>query len=748
MTANSQGDHSGQLLSLLDKLSESLAHLPIEQKDQVNATLAKVKKSAADLISSFNEHPQPGEKQKTASEQTALKQSEEKFAKIFHFSPVAMAITHFPDGRFIDTNESHSRVTGFTREDLIGHTVAEFGLYVNPEGRELLIDRLREQGSLRNDELRVRKKSGEIIDCLYSLELIELSGETCVLYTIIDITNMKRSENLSRAGNEINQIIHSTFDFNKIMQGTLSSAAKVLECDTAALSLRKNDRWITSAAYGFSEDIIGMEMDDQQELHAVLAIQTKQPVAVSDAFHDERFNREHLRKWGIRSVLAVPVVLRGEPLGVMFFNYQKSVFEFNEAHIDFAMKLAASLSLALDNSQLYHTLKDEISERKRVLESLRASEARERARASELETLMDAVPAMIWISRDTECQDMIGNLTGYEFLRMGEGANISKTAPEVQLANQHYQMMKDGKAVPTEELPMQIAASTGKPTRDYTFDLVFDDGMTYQLIGNVNPLFDSDGKPAGAIGAFVDITSKLALEKQQLEYRSQLEIHHRLMEQREKDRQLIARDIHDGPVQTLSSTLFNIQLAKEAVSDPQFRIEMEQIGLNVKSAVQELRQVIYELRPPSVLRFGLARAIRFHAEDLMDRTPDLKLVLHLAKDHNRLPELMCLTLYRIYQEAIMNILRHSGATRAWVNLDFSADHLTLQVRDNGKGLPSKEDARGSIENGHYGLAGIRERVEAIAGKFTVHSEAGTGTTLRVVVPLPLIENDEMSIQSD
>ncbi len=150
------------------------------------------------------------------------------------------------------------------------------------------------------------------------------------------------------------------------MQKTVSEASKVIGSDSAAISLRKDGRWIASYVHGFPEDVIGTEMNDEEEPHAVLAVKTRKPVAINDAFNDERVNRNHMKKWGIRSVLVVPLITRNEVIGVLFFNCQKSTFEFDDVHVDFATQLASSISLALENSRLFENLKIELTERKQA----------------------------------------------------------------------------------------------------------------------------------------------------------------------------------------------------------------------------------------------------------------------------------------------------------------------------------------------------------------------------------------------
>jgi PAS domain S-box-containing protein len=382
------------------------------------------------------------------------------------------------------------------------------------------------------------------------------------------------------------------------------------------------------------------------------------------------------------------------------------------------------------------------TEQHRAEEALRESERRERARATEMEALMDAVPAIIWISRDAACSEMVGNRFGYEFLGMGPGANLSKSAPEEVVARQPFHNFKDGQPVPPEELPMQVAAASGTPAKDYTFDLVFEDGTTHALLGNVNPLFDPEGSPAGAVGAFVDITELRRLQAEQIEARAAAEVHRRLLEQREQERQGIARDIHDGPIQTLASTIFNLQFVKEAFPDPLLQVELNQIALNVKNAVRELREMVNDLRPPSLIRFGLARSIRMHVEDLRDRYLELEITCEAEDDDGRLSDQANLALFRIYQEAMNNVIRHAKASQVRVRYTVEARAFTLELADDGVGFEAPKDFSSLTGSGHYGLAGMKERAETVGGVFRVSSQPGRGTLVQVRGPLSEVTEKE------
>lgn len=155
----------------------------------------------------------------------------------------------------------------------------------------------------------------------------------------------------------------------------------------------------------------------------------------------------------------------------------------------------------------------DITERKRMERALMESERKQRQRAAELRIVLDAVPAAVCIANDPECKSITGNRMAYDLFRLPQGSNLSQGEDE-SVTPFTYRMFRNGRALESHELPVQMAAFRGIEVRDFEQDVVFDDGTIRHLIGNAAPLRDAGGKVYGAVGAFIDITARRTMEEQ------------------------------------------------------------------------------------------------------------------------------------------------------------------------------------------------------------------------------------------
>ncbi len=152
----------------------------------------------------------------------------------------------------------------------------------------------------------------------------------------------------------------------------------------------------------------------------------------------------------------------------------------------------------------------DISDQKELEKKLRESEERERARSNELAVVLDAVPAAVWVTHDPKALHITGNRLSYEWLRLPEGANVSKSAPEGERP-ESFRMFRDGIELQPEEMPVQMSAA-GKEIRNYEFDIAYPNGSVRHILGNASPLCDEQGKTKGSISAFIDITDRKRAE--------------------------------------------------------------------------------------------------------------------------------------------------------------------------------------------------------------------------------------------
>lgn len=155
-------------------------------------------------------------------------------------------------------------------------------------------------------------------------------------------------------------------------------------------------------------------------------------------------------------------------------------------------------------------LQTEIADRRLIEAALRASESLERVHRAELETLIEAIPAPVWIASDRDCLHMTGNRAARDLVRAAAGQNLSRSAPEDE--RPRFEVRADGVLLTPEQLPMQKAAATGKPVLGNELEIVLPDGPSRFLYGNAVPLMNEQGAVRGCVGIFVDITERKRAE--------------------------------------------------------------------------------------------------------------------------------------------------------------------------------------------------------------------------------------------
>src|SRR5271155_3282059 len=321
-----------------------------------------------------------------------------------------------------------------------------------------------------------------------------------------------------------------------------------------------------------------------------------------------------------------------------------------------------------------------------------------------------------------------------------------------------------------EETRILARLSQGERIDHFDTVRVRNDGTKLEISLTISPVRDAAGKIIGASKIARDISARKRVERElheseqrfrtladaldtQVQFRTQelrrrnaeiqqqsdhlRELSGRLMSAQDEERRRIARDLHDSAGQNLAALAMTVaRIEHEAKRDP------AQLSQTVKEArdlidglSQEIRTTSYLLHPPMLDEFGLSSALGMYLEGLEQRS-GLSIELNMPADFGRLAPEVELAIFRLVQECLTNIHRHSGSKTAVIRIAREPDKIHVEVRDHGKGmLPERfADVQSHRPGVGVGIRGMRERVRQAHGELTVDSNA-LGTTVTAIFPL-------------
>jgi PAS domain S-box-containing protein len=236
------------------------------------------------------------------------------------------------------------------------------------------------------------------------------------------------------------------------------------------------------------------------------------------------------------------------------------------------------------------------------------------------------------------------------------------------------------------------------------------------------------GEPQYAIAMVENITAKKQMEAELAE------LERRLIDRREIDRLQLAQELHDGPLQDLHSAIYQLNPFQEWIKDDAGLLQLKGAQGTLYQIIDTVRNICKELRPPALAPFGLEKAIRSHAGQIQEMHPELQIALDLVSDRQSLPEHVRLALFRIYQNALANVIRHANARHILIHFDMDTEQIILDIQDDGQGFKVPTRWIEWVRQGHFGLVGSAERAAALGGRLTIESQPGQGAAVRVVIP--------------
>jgi two-component system NarL family sensor kinase len=245
------------------------------------------------------------------------------------------------------------------------------------------------------------------------------------------------------------------------------------------------------------------------------------------------------------------------------------------------------------------------------------------------------------------------------------------------------------------------------------------------------PQFAQDGSISAVINSFTNITERKRAEE------ALHQLSTRLLQLQDEERRRLGRELHDSLAQSVLAVNLNLAQVTQSLGslDQRSRHALSEARRVLQEMSREIRTLSYLLHPPVLDELGLVSAVKEYAEGFSERS-GIRLELKIQAGFGRLPQEPETALFRIVQESLSNIQRHSGSQTAKIRLHADSGWVNLEVSDLGRGMD-----KGAIDRGNgsgtrlgVGILGMRERMKQLGGRLEIESSS-SGTTVRVAIPL-------------
>ncbi|MGH7999342.1 MAG: sensor histidine kinase, partial [Brasilonema sp.] len=334
----------------------------------------------------------------------ALRESEEKFSKAFCSSPNPITILTLKDGRYVEVNDSFLQITGFRREEVIGRTRSELNLLVNSSDCSKIEQMLQEQGFIRNLEIELYTKSGEITVVLFSAEVMTLGGEPCMLCVTNDITERKQAEELQQISSKRDRLLAQTLsrirqslNLDEILQTTVNEVRQFLEADRVFIAFNDTNaqsRILAESVASKYPSVLNWRSDDKtffKELKTLLSsnkvriVEDTTQTAVSPQI------KALYKQFQTKASLAVPIIQGKELFGALIANQCTKPRHWTAIEIDLVQQMSEQVAIAIQQGQLYQKLEQLNTNLERQVEERTAQLQQKMLELQELNSVKDVV---------------------------------------------------------------------------------------------------------------------------------------------------------------------------------------------------------------------------------------------------------------------------------------------------------------------------------------------------------------------
>ncbi len=414
-------------------------------------------------------------------------------------------------------------------------------------------------------------------------------------------------------------------------------------------------------------------------------------------------------RFGIRSAVCTPLLdAHSEVLGFIEIHNKTDGSGFDRSDEEMLSTVSRAASVAVQNALAYHKLQ-------KTAEALRLAEEKYRGIfENAVEGIGRTTPEGLILAANPAFARMLGYDSPEELI--ARVSDVGRIYVDKGLRAEMQRMMEKEEAI--QGVEAQVRRKDGTPI---------------WLLMNLRAVRDEQGRLMHYDGVAQDITARKKTEE------ALREVSGLLLQSQNVERRRIARELHDSTAQSLAALGMNLSMVGKAagrlsaVARKKLRDSIEL----TQQCCREVRTLSYLLHPPALEEGDLWSAVRWYTEGFANRSGiRVDLTLPRAQSAGRLPEVVETTLFRIVQESLANIHRHSGSRRARIRIARSRSRVTLLVRDEGRGLRKAvgRNTRDPALMG-VGIAGMRERVRQLGGEIAIDS-SGRGTEVKVMLPLP------------
>lgn len=218
----------------------------------------------------------------------------------------------------------------------------------------------------------------------------------------------------------------------------------------------------------------------------------------------------------------------------------------------------------------------------------------------------------------------------------------------------------------------------------------------------------------------------------------------------EEERRRMAREIHDGPAQSLANLVLRTEIAERMLDTKDLelvRSELVDLKSQIRSGLGEIRKIIFNLRPMALDDLGLVPTLRKFVQDFEERT-SIRSVFETSGREKRISTALEAAMFRLVQEAFNNAFKHAEASYMSLDIAYLEETIRMVIKDNGKGFHTDLAEAQAKKSAKFGLMGMKERVDLLMGEIVIDSAIGQGTTITIQVPIKAEMRKELDINGE